>query len=110
MILLSCNFNTLRGRGDLRVARPFTSKSKIPADGAAGLAVKICEAEVFSGLLLLLWGYYAQKPIVFALSPLRLEQACASLPPHAAAGCVSPLAGNSLEGGYVGGPVHSFSK
>ena len=69
--------------------------------GADKLTVKICEAEVFSGLLLLLWRYYAQKPIVFALSPLRLEQACASLPPHAAAGCVSPLAGNSLEGGYI---------
>ena len=49
--------------------------------GAGKLAVKICEAEVFNGLLLLLWRYYAQKAIVFALSPLRLEQACASLPP-----------------------------
>ena len=38
------------------------------------LAEKICEAEVFSGLLLLLWRYYAQKPIVFALSPLYQAQ------------------------------------
>ena len=55
-------------------------KEEMPR-GAAEIAVKICEAEVFSGLLLLLWRYYAQKPIVFALSPLRLEQACASLSP-----------------------------
>ena len=56
-------------------------KYKAHAHGVDKLTVKICEAEVFSGLLLLLWRYYAQKPIVFALSPLRLEQACASLPP-----------------------------
>ena len=43
--------------------------------------MKICEAEVFSGLLLLLWRYYAQKPIVFALSPLRLAQGSADIPP-----------------------------
>lgn len=49
--------------------------------GAAEIAVKICEAEVFSGLLLLLWRYYAQKPIVFALSPLRLAQGSADIPP-----------------------------
>ena len=49
---------------------------------------------------------YAQKPFKFALSPLRLEQACASCPPNAAVGCVSPLAGNSLEGGYEG--CHAF--
>ena len=45
------------------------------------LTVKICEAEVFSGLLLLLWRYYARKPIVFALSPLRLAQGSADIPP-----------------------------
>ena len=55
-------------------------KEEMP-HGAAEIAVKICEAEVFSGLLLLLWRYYTQKAIVFALSPLRLEQACASCPP-----------------------------
>jgi hypothetical protein len=59
----------------------FFVKQKALPDRADKLTVKICEAEVFSGLLLLLWRYYAQKPIVFALSPLRLEQACASLPP-----------------------------
>ena len=57
------------------------TEHKRTVNGADKLAVKICEAEVFSGLLLLLWKYYAQKAIVFALSPLRLEQACASLSP-----------------------------
>ena len=41
----------------------------------------LVKAEVFSGLLLLLWRYYAQKPIVFALSPLRLAQGSADIPP-----------------------------
>ena len=54
------------------------------------------KAEVF-GLLLLLWRYYAQKAIVFALSPPALGTSLRQ---------PSPLP----EGGYVGDPVHSFSK
>ena len=50
--------------------------------GADKLAVKICEAEVFNGLLLLLWRYYAQKPIVFALSPLALGTSLRQPSPH----------------------------
>ena len=57
------------------------TEHKRTVNGAVKLAVKICEAEVFSGLLLLLWKYYAQKAIVFALSPLRLAQGSADLPP-----------------------------
>ena len=56
-------------------------KYKAHAHGVDKLTVKICEAEVFSGLLLLLWRYYAQKAIVFALSPLRLAQGSADIPP-----------------------------
>ena len=56
-------------------------KYKAHAHGVDKLTVKICEAEVFSGLLLLLWRYYAQKAIVFALSPLRLAQGSAEYSP-----------------------------
>ena len=71
------------------------AQAKKTARGADKLTVKICEAEVFSGLLLLLWRYYAQKPIVFALSPPALGTSLRQ---------PSPLP----EGGYIGGMLIRF--